>query len=263
MYSMLSRSLLVCCARQSTQAPFLRQLASQAGKAGAKAKGNATATANEAKPSRPALLLERSRAPKTQTTYKKPFAPRKQYLFGEYDKQFGASAAVVVLQHHNLSGSDQLELRKQLKLEAQGAKLMVVRPKMFKAVLRNTRFANMETLFSGPTAIVYWDGPAASSGGNGGSDGAVDAIKGVSQVLNIVRPQRKLIVMGAKYGDSLVLNPAMARDFVRLPSIDQLRAQVVGVIESPASSLVSLLNRIPQRLVGVLKQRADGEGQAE
>ncbi|KAJ2515090.1 hypothetical protein GGI11_003861 [Coemansia sp. RSA 2049] len=253
MYSMLSRSLLVCCARQSAQTPFVRQLASQAGKARAKATGNAataTATTREPRPSRPGLLLERSRAPKTQTTYKKPFAARKQYLFGEYDRQFGASAAVVVLQHHNLSGADQLELRKQLKLEAQGARLMVVRPKMFKAVVRSTRFANMEALFSGPTAIVYWDAP-------------VDAVRGVGQVLGIARPLRKLVVMGAKFGDSLVLNPAMARDFVRLPPIDQLRAQVVGAIESPAGSLVSLLNRIPQRLVGVLKQRADGEGQAE
>ncbi|KAJ1737946.1 hypothetical protein LPJ72_000015 [Coemansia sp. Benny D160-2] len=251
---MLSRSLLVCCARQSAQGPFVRQLASQAGKAGAKAAGNAkeTATAKgETRPARPALLLERSRAPKTQTTYKKPFAPRKQYLFGEYDRQFGASAAVVVVQHHNLSGADQLELRKQLKLEAQGARLMVVRPKMFKAVVRSTRFANMEALFSGPTAIVYWDAPPA------------DAVAAVGQVLGIARSVRKLVVMGAKFGDSLVLNPAMASGFVRLPPIDQLRAQVVGAIESPAGSLVSLLNRVPQRLVGVLKQRADGEGQAE
>ncbi|KAJ1801068.1 hypothetical protein LPJ59_000602 [Coemansia sp. RSA 2399] len=198
---------------------------------------------------RPALSLERSRAPKTQTTYKQPFTQRKQYLFSEYDKQFSTSPATLVLQHHNLSGAEQLELRNQLKFQAQGAKLMVVRPKMFKAVLRHTRFANMENLFSGPSAIVYWN------------SADVDGIQAMGQVLEIVRPQRKLIVMGAKYGDSLVLNPSMLGDFVKLPDIDQLRSQVVGIIGNPARALASVLNRIPQRLVGVLKQRADGEGQ--
>ncbi|KAJ2559746.1 hypothetical protein EV175_000178 [Coemansia sp. RSA 1933] len=126
---------------------------------------------------------------------------------------------------------------------------MVVRPKMFKAVLRHTRFANMEPLFSGPSALVYWN------------QGEVDTVQAMNQVMEIVKTQRKLIMMGAKYGDSLILNSKMLEDFVRLPDIAQLRAQAVGVIESPARSLASLLNRIPQRLVGVLKQRADGEGQ--
>ncbi|KAJ1665396.1 hypothetical protein EV178_003183 [Coemansia sp. RSA 1646] len=230
---MFSRPLVR--ARHPVRQVPLRLLASQ----------SAEKTAN----ARP-FSLERSRAPKTHTTYKQPFTQRKQYLFSEYDKQFGTSPAVVVLQHHNLSGADQLELRKQLKLQAQGGKLMVVRPKMFKAVLRHTRFANMENLFSGPSAIIYWSD----------IDGS-DVIQAMGQVLDIVKPQRKLVLMGARYGDSLVLNPSMLRDFVKLPGMDQLRAQVVGVIESPARSLASVLNRIPQRLVGVLKQRADGEGQ--
>ncbi|KAJ1727509.1 hypothetical protein LPJ61_004530, partial [Coemansia biformis] len=94
--------------------------------------------------------LERSRAPKTQTTYKKPFSQRKQYLFGEYDRSFAQSPGVIVVQHYNLSGSEQLEQRQSLKLSAHGAKLLVVRSKMVKAVLRDTRFGNLGDLFTGP-----------------------------------------------------------------------------------------------------------------
>ncbi|KAJ2438887.1 hypothetical protein GGI03_008921 [Coemansia sp. RSA 2337] len=68
--------------------------------------------------------------------------------------------------------------------------------------------------------------------------------------------------MGAKYGETL-LNPSMMKDFVNLPHIDQLRAQVLGVIQSPAQQLSSVLQRIPQRLVGVLQQKVDAEGEGK
>ncbi|KAJ2731936.1 hypothetical protein H4R23_002956 [Coemansia sp. Cherry 401B] len=184
--------------------------------------------------------LERSRAPKQQTTYKKPFNPRKQYLFSSYDTQFAQSPALLVLQHYNLSGGELLDLRRTLK--EHGAHLMIVKSKMMKAVLRDTKYANLATVFTGPSAIVYWEG-------------VEDQVAAMRKTLEIVARQRKLLVMGAKFEDVL-LNAEMVREFVNLPSIDQLRAQVVGVVEMPAQQLASVLGRIPQRLVGVLGQMA-------
>ncbi|KAJ2008165.1 hypothetical protein H4R26_000370 [Coemansia thaxteri] len=197
--------------------------------------------------------LERSHPPKSMTMYKKPFAQRKQYLFSEYEGQFVSSPAVVVVQHHNLNGSEQLDYRRELKVNAQGARLMIVRSKMIKAVLRNTRFTNLGSLFSGPTAIVYWE--AAERDG-------FDSMLAVKQAMDLTKKQKRVVLMGAKYGDTL-LNPAMMKEFVGLPHIDQLRAQVLGVIQSPAQQLTSVLQRIPQRLVGVLEQRANGDGEAK
>ncbi|KAJ2782210.1 hypothetical protein H4R18_002419 [Coemansia javaensis] len=187
--------------------------------------------------------LERSRAPKTQTTYKKPFSARKQYLFGEYDRSFAQSPGVIVVQHYNLSGSEQLEQRQALKLAAHGARLMVVRAKMVKAVLRDTRYANLEPLFTGPSAIIYWD--------------RVDEpLAAMRLALQAIEKQKKTVVMGACVGDVL-LNPAMLKDFVALPPIDHLRAQLVGVLQTPAQRLAAVLARTPQRLVDVLKQKAE------
>ncbi|KAJ2488429.1 hypothetical protein IWW37_004815 [Coemansia sp. RSA 2050] len=201
--------------------------------------------------------LERSRAPKTLTMYKKPFTQRKQFLFSEYEGQFTTSPAVLVIQHHNLSGAEQLEYRRDLKLSAQGARLMIVRSKMVKAVLRNTRFTNLGSLFTGPTAIVYWRESEA-----GAKD--FDSMLAVKQAMDLANKQKKVILMGAKYGETL-LNPDMMKGFVNLPHIDQLRAQVLGVVQSPAQQLSSVLQRIPQRLVGVLQQKvaAEGEGKPE
>ncbi|KAJ1954832.1 hypothetical protein GGI12_005703 [Dipsacomyces acuminosporus] len=213
--------------------------------------GRAMAT-EAAKPAK----LERSQAPKTLTEYKKPFSPRKQFLFSEYEGHFVDSPAIIVMQHHNLSGAEQAEQRRDLKMNAQGARLMIVRSKMLKAVLRHTRFANLAPLFSGPTAIVYWR-PSDLKDVD-----SFDPLLAMKQVMDSTRKQRKLILMGAKFDDNL-LNPAMMRDFVNLPHIDQLRGQILGVIQSPAQQLTSLLQRIPQRLAGVLKQRAEGEESAE
>ncbi|KAI7827751.1 hypothetical protein BX661DRAFT_182356 [Kickxella alabastrina] len=187
--------------------------------------------------------LERSQAPKTQTTYKKPFTQRKQYLFSAYEHQF-TTPTLLIVQHYNLSGPELMEHRRELKVSAHGARLMVVRPKMVKAVVRHTKFENMGDLFSGPMALIYWD-----------KDMGLEAVK---EAMEVVRKQKKMVLLGAKYGDS-VLNVPMVEGLVDLPEIDVLRAQVLGVLQQPAQQLAAVLNRIPQRLVGVLQQKVDAE----
>ncbi|KAJ1720125.1 hypothetical protein LPJ53_005209 [Coemansia erecta] len=186
--------------------------------------------------------LERSQAPKTQTTYKKPFTPRKQYLFTTYDEQFAGSKTVLIVQHHNLSGSELTEQRRELKMAAAGARLMVVRPKMVRAVLRDTRYGNLGEAFVGPTAIVCWD-----------QEVELEAVK---KAMEVVGRQKKMVLVGAKHED-MILNAQMLAGLVNLPPIETLRAQVVGVVQAPAQQLAGVLKRIPQRLVGVLKQKAE------
>ncbi|KAJ2229680.1 hypothetical protein IWW45_006099 [Coemansia sp. RSA 485] len=188
-------------------------------------------------------LLERSQAPKTLTTYKKPFSQRKQYLFQTYDTQFATSPSVIVVQHYNLTGTELMTHRRELKMNAQGARLMIVRPKMIKAVLRDTRFTNMRELFSGPTAIIYWTEEN-------------DTLLAMKQAMDVVKKQKKIVLMGAKF-ENMLLNVEMMNGLVELSALEVLRAQVVGVIQSPAQQLMAVLNRIPQRLVGVLQQKAE------
>ncbi|KAJ2723094.1 hypothetical protein GGI07_002853 [Coemansia sp. Benny D115] len=194
--------------------------------------------------------LERSQPPKTLTSYKKPFSARKQYLFKTYEGQFVESPAILVLQHHNLGGQELMNLRRDLKLDAQGAKLMVVRPKMIKAVVRDTKFANMADLFNGPTALVYWV-----------NDQGVEAQGDlISKAIKVVKEQKKCVLTGAVY-ENMVLNVAMLEGLVQMPGIDALRAQVLGVVQQPVQQLAGVLKRVPQRLVGVLQQKAEAEEQ--
>ncbi|KAJ2590775.1 hypothetical protein H4R99_006986 [Coemansia sp. RSA 1722] len=114
---------------------------------------------------------------------------------------------------------------------------------MIKAVLRDTRFTNMRELFSGPTAIIYWTEEN-------------DTLLAMKQAMDVVKKQKKIVLMGAKF-ENMLLNVEMMHGLVELPALEVLRAQVVGVIQSPAQQLTAVLNRIPQRLVGVLQQKAE------
>ncbi|KAJ2449870.1 hypothetical protein EV183_004635 [Coemansia sp. RSA 2336] len=190
------------------------------------------------------LRLERSKPPKTHTTYNKPFTARKQYLFTAYDKQIMQAQGVIVVQHYNLSGSELMDLRRSLKQQAMGAHMMVVRAKMVRAVLRDTKYSNLAPLFTGPNAIIFWDA------------GCQDQLAAMKLALDCAAKQKKLLVVGAKYQD-ILLNSEMLKEFVNLPGVDQLRAQLVGLVETPARQLASILNRVPQSLVGVVKQLSE------
>ncbi|KAJ2633079.1 hypothetical protein H4R22_000758 [Coemansia sp. RSA 1290] len=190
------------------------------------------------------LRLERSKPPKTHTTYNKPFTARKQFLFSEYDKQITQAQGMIIVQHYNLSGSELMDLRRSLKQQAMGAQMMVVRAKMVRAVLRDTKYTNLASLFTGPNAIVFWN------------SGCKDQLAAMKLALGCMAKQKKLLVVGAKYQD-ILLNSEMLKEFVNLPNIDQLRAQLVGLMETPARQLASVLSRVPQSLVGVIKQMSE------
>ncbi|KAI9469431.1 hypothetical protein BX667DRAFT_456916, partial [Coemansia mojavensis] len=164
---------------------------------------------------------------------------RKQFLFSEYDKQITQAQGMIIVQHYNLSGSELMDLRRSLKQQAMGAQMMVVRAKMVRAVLRDTKYTNLASLFTGPNAIVFWN------------SGCKDQLAAMKLALGCMAKQKKLLVVGAKYQD-ILLNSEMLKEFVNLPNIDQLRAQLVGLMETPARQLASVLSRVPQSLVGVI-----------
>ncbi|KAJ2851570.1 hypothetical protein IWW36_001054 [Coemansia brasiliensis] len=203
-----------------------------------------TTEASSASVDRLPLRLDRLKPPKTHTTYNKPFTARKQFLFSEYDKQISQTQGMIVVQHYNLNGSELMDLRRSLKQQAMGAQLMVVRAKMARAVVRDTKYANLAPLFTGPNAIVFWNSECR------------DQLAAMKLALDCMTKQKKLLVVGAKYQD-ILLNSEMLKEFVNLPNIEQLRAQLVGLVETPARQLASILNRLPQSLVGVIKQMSE------
>lgn len=138
------------------------------------------------------------------------------------------------------------QLRQELGQLAGGpeSKLRVLRSGVFGAVLRETKFANLEPLVSGPTCALTTNV----------SDNEYPEL--MKKAVELLSKNKKLLLLGGKL-DNVLLNQSDVLKVVDLPSIDQLRAQVVSVIEAPARKLLSTLEQPASELSSVLDRRID------
>lgn len=145
----------------------------------------------------------------------------------------GASL-VVVTRHNGLTVAETTDLRR--KLRAVGARFRVTKNRLARIALKGTSFENLDGLFKGPTAITY----------------AKDAVAVAKVTLDYAKANEKLSVLGASLGGTQVIDRDGIEALTKLPPIEQLRAKLVGLIQSPAARIVGVLNRPAEKVVGVL-----------
>lgn len=151
-----------------------------------------------------------------------------------------------VFQHNNLTVKEFTQLRQELGQLASEpvSKLTVLRSGVFASVLRETKFANLEPLVSGPTCVLSTNINDAEH---------PDLMK---KSVELLSKNKKLLLLGGKL-DNVLLTQADVLKVVDLPSIEQLRAQVVGVIEAPVRKLLTTLEQPAGELHSVLDRRID------
>lgn len=154
--------------------------------------------------------------------------------------------AVFIFQHNNLTVKEFTQLRQEIGQLAGGSnsKLTVLRSGVFGAALRDTKFANLEPLVSGPTCALST---------NVDDTTYPDLMK---KTVELLAKNKKLLLLGGKL-DNVLLTQSDVLKVVDLPSLDQLRAQVVGVIEAPARKLLGTLEQPASELSSVLDRRID------
>ncbi len=148
-------------------------------------------------------------------------------------------AEVVVVTHYKgLTVAEFGELRGQLR--AVGGTLKVTKNRLAKRALDGTPFTGLGDMLKGPTAIAIAREPVA-----------------VPKVLvEFARKNEKLAIVGGGLKGA-VLDAAAVKALAELPSLDVLRAQLVGLLQAPASRLVALLQAPGQRLARVLKAHSE------
>ncbi|KAI7897184.1 uncharacterized protein EV154DRAFT_541141 [Mucor mucedo] len=180
------------------------------------------------------------------TAKKSTHPPRRTFLHNQYTDVIKNNRAVFIFQHNNLTVKEFTQLRQELGQLAGGSesKLRVLRSGVFGAVLRETKFANLEPLVSGPTCALTT---------NVADNEHPELMK---KAVELLSKNKKLMLLGGKL-DNVLLNQSDVLKVVDLPSIDQLRAQVVSVIEAPARKLLSTLEQPASELSSVLDRRID------
>jgi large subunit ribosomal protein L10 len=136
---------------------------------------------------------------------------------------FATTNTVVVAHYAGLTVAEMQVLRKQARQS--GATVKVAKNRLAKIALEGTDVASIGPLLKGPTLIAYSNDPV------GASKVAVDFAKG---------HERFVILGGAMGKTALDLNGVKA--LASLPSLDELRAKIVGLIQAPATKIAQVIN---------------------
>jgi large subunit ribosomal protein L10 len=150
-----------------------------------------------------------------------------------------ADAGVVVVTHfQGLSVAEVTELRRGMR--DAGAKFRVTKNRLAKIALADTPFTSIAGLFTGPTAIAYSDDPVAAP----------------RAVVDFAKKNEKLVVIGGGLDGNLLTSDQVTA-LATLPSLDELRAKIIGIINTPAQRIASVLQAPAGQIARVLSAHAE------
>ena len=170
---------------------------------------------------------------------------QKQELTATLHRDLADTVCVVITHQTGLSVAEVTQLRRQMR--SAGASYRVTKNRLVRRALEGTPFAELAPLFTGPPAIAFSRDPVA-------------AAKAAVEYAN--RNAKLTIVGGGLSGQ--MLDQAGIRALAVLPSLDELRGKIIGLINAPATKLAALLQTPGGQLARVLAAHAgrDGPGQA-
>jgi large subunit ribosomal protein L10 len=150
---------------------------------------------------------------------------------------FADSGVVVVTQYSGLTFVEMAELRNRLRKE--GAVLKVFKNRLAQKALADGAGEKAEALFKGPVALAYGPDP-------------VTAAKIAAQY---AKENDKLKLIGAIMGNN-VLNESGVKALATLPSLDELRGKLIGLIQAPATRIAGVLQAPAGQLARVFNAYA-------
>jgi large subunit ribosomal protein L10 len=162
----------------------------------------------------------------------------KKELVAELNGVFSKTSVVVVAHYSGLTVAQMQNLRKQM--SAAGASVQVAKNRLAKIALDGTDVASIGPLLKGPTLIAYSDDPVAAP----------------KVAVAFAKDHDKLVILGGAMGKT-ALNVEGVKSLATLPSLDELRAKLLGLLNAPATKIAQLATAPAAKLARVFKAYAD------
>lgn len=159
---------------------------------------------------------------------------QKEVEIKELNERFASDELVVVTHYSGLTVSELSDFRSQLREE--GATFKVTKNTLTKLALKGTQFEALDGLFTGPTGVASSQDPVAAA----------------KVAHKFAKSNDKLIIIGGALG-SMVLDAAGVEAIAKLPSLDELRSKLIGLLQAPAQKIASITAAPARELVGVTK----------
>ncbi len=153
-------------------------------------------------------------------------------------ERFAGATLVVVTRQSGLTVAELTDLRRKM-LKA-GAGYKVTKNWLACLALEGTKFAELKPLFKGPTAIALSTDPVAAA----------------KVAVEFAKTNEKLEIVGGALNGQM-LDAAGIKSLATLPSLDQLRAKFLGMLQTPATRIAGVLQAPAGQLARVLRAKAD------
>ncbi len=163
---------------------------------------------------------------------------RKEELVVELNGAFADAALVVVTHQSGLTVAESTDLRRRMR-EA-GASFKVTKNRLVKLALVGTPYEGIADLFEGPTAIAY----------------SADPVVAARVAVDFSKENEKLVVIGGAMAEDR-LDEAGVKALAALPSLDDLRSKLVGLLNAPATKVAGVLQAPAGQLARVLSAHAE------
>ena len=147
---------------------------------------------------------------------------KKKSYIKEMTTHFDKSEAVIVAHYQGLTVKQLDELRKQMR--EHGIIFKITKNRITKLALEKTKCKDLTNLFSGPTAVAL----------------SKDAIISAKILTKFSKVNTNLKILGGIMGND-ILDVAGVKNVATLPTLDEARAKIVGILRSPAQKIASIL----------------------
>ena len=147
---------------------------------------------------------------------------QKQNYIKEMAAQFETSEAVLVTHYQGLTVKQLDELRKEMR--EHGIQFKITKNRITKLALEKSKCKELSNLFTGPTAVAFSE----------------DAITSAKILTKFSKENENLKILGGIMGEE-VLDVAGVANVATLPTLDEARAKIVGILRSPAQKIASIL----------------------
>ncbi|MGA8612055.1 MAG: 50S ribosomal protein L10 [Xanthobacteraceae bacterium] len=156
---------------------------------------------------------------------------------------FKTTKVVVVAHNSGLTVAQMQTLRRQMKQA--GASVKVAKNRLAKIALEGSEVASIAPLMKGPTLIAFSGDPVAAP----------------KVAVDFAKTNERFIILGGAMG-ATALDPNGVKALAALPSLDELRAKIVGLIQAPATKIAQLVTAPAAKVARVVQAYASKSGES-
>jgi large subunit ribosomal protein L10 len=151
--------------------------------------------------------------------------------------KFSKAGIALVVHNHGLTVAQVSELRR--KMREAGADFKVVKNRLAKIAVKGTNFEAIGDMLTGPTVIATSEDP-------------VSVAKGL---VDFAKTNEKLVIIGGAFG-AQKLDAKAVEALAKLPSLNELRAKIVGMLQTPATRIAGVLQAPAGQVARVVAAKA-------